>query len=76
MAYYSLRAIIRALKDMKHGSFNALIGIIIFLLFIINEILYGLEYINTGNYMQYGLLIFVVIQSLNMPIFSARHLKM
>jgi class 3 adenylate cyclase len=71
MAYYSLRAIIRALKDMKHGSFNALIGIIIFLLFIINEILYGLEYINTGNYMQYGLLIFVVIQSLNMAyIFS------
>ncbi len=71
MAYYSLRAIIRALKDMKHGSFNALIGIIIFLLFIVNEILYGLEYINTGNYMQYGLLIFVVIQSLNMAyIFS------
>ena len=71
MAYYSLRAIIRALKDMKHGSFNALIGIIIFLFFIINEILYGLEYINTGNYMQYGLLIFVVIQSLNMAyIFS------
>lgn len=65
MAFYSFRILARAIKDKKHGSLNTLIGIIIFLLFIINEILYGLEYVNTGNYMQYGLLIFVVIQSLN-----------
>jgi class 3 adenylate cyclase len=71
MAFYSFRIILRALKDRKRGSANVLIGIIIFLLFIINEALYGLEYINTGNYMQYGLLIFVVIQSLNIAyIFS------
>lgn len=65
MAFYCFKILARAIKDKKHGSLNTLIGIIIFLLFIINEILYGLEYVNTGNYMQYGLLIFVVIQSLN-----------
>jgi adenylate cyclase len=65
MAFFSFRIILRALKEGKYGSVNVLIGIIIFLGFIINEVLYGLEYINTGNYMQYGLLIFVVFQSLN-----------
>jgi class 3 adenylate cyclase len=71
MAFFSFRIIGRALRDRKRGSLNVLIGIIIFLLFIINEALYGLEYINTGNYMQYGLLIFVGIQSLNIAyIFS------
>jgi adenylate cyclase len=71
MAFYSLRILAKAIKDRKHGSLNTLIGIIIFLLFIINEVLYGLEYVNTGNYVQYGLLIFVVLQSLNIAyIFS------
>jgi len=71
IAVTALVAIFRAIKGKEHGSRNALIGIIIFMAFIVNEILFGLEYISTGNYLKYGLFIFVTIQSLNIAyIFS------
>jgi class 3 adenylate cyclase len=71
MAVIAFRGIYQAIRDKRHGSRNALVGVIIFLLFIINEILFGLEIIHTGNYMRYGLFIFVAIQSLNIAyIFS------
>jgi class 3 adenylate cyclase len=65
MAFFTFRVVIKAIKDRKYGSRNALAGIIIIVLFTLNDILFGLEMIHTGNYRQYGLLIFVVIQSLN-----------
>lgn len=71
MALVSLRVLFRAVKDGKRGSANALFGVLVFLVFILNDILFGMELINTGNYLKFGLLIFVAIQSLNIAyIFS------
>ena len=71
MAFFTFRIVIKAIKDKKYGSRNALLGIIIIVVFTLNDIFYGMELIKTGTYRQYGLLIFVVIQSLNIAyIFS------
>ncbi len=71
LAFFTFKIVIKAIKDKKHGSRNALLGIIIIVLFTLNDIFYGMELIKTGTYRQYGLLIFVVIQSLNIAyIFS------
>lgn len=65
MAIVSVNILLKALRHGKRGSANALCGVLVFLLFIFNDVLFGLEYINTGNYINFGLLIFVGIQSLN-----------
>lgn len=71
MTFFVIRIVLKAIKDKKHGSRNALWGIIILFVFTLNDVFYGLELIKTGTYRQYGLLIFVVIQSLNIAyIFS------
>ncbi|MEO7394568.1 MAG: adenylate/guanylate cyclase domain-containing protein [Chitinophagaceae bacterium] len=71
LAIFTFKIVIKAIKNNKYGSRNALLGIIIIVVFTLNDIFYGMELIHTGNYRQYGLLIFVVIQSLNIAyIFS------
>ncbi len=64
-AFIVFRAMIRAYRDDKKGALNALIGAGIFAMATINDILYGFEVINTGNFLEYGLLAFIIIQALN-----------
>lgn len=48
----------------KQGAYIFSAGILVFFLFIINDILYVHNLINTGHYISYGLLFFVLSQSL------------
>ncbi len=54
-----------AIKKNERGSMVALFGIGILSLFIINDTLNSLEIIRTSNYLHYGMLFFVILQSLN-----------
>lgn len=75
MAYYAMKILVLAMKDRKRGSFNAFYGVLILMLFIVNDVLFGLEIINTGNYLSFGLLIFVGIQSLNIAYIFSKAFK-
>lgn len=75
MAVVSVRILLKAVRDGKRGSTNALFGVLVFLVFIFNDVLFGLEYINTGNYINFGLLIFVGIQSLNIAYMFSQAFK-
>lgn len=71
LAIFGIKILIQAMKDQKRGSSNAFYGVLVFLIFIFNDVLFAREIINTGNYLSFGLLIFVGIQSLNIAyIFS------
>jgi hypothetical protein len=43
MAVVSVRTLLKAVRDGKRGSTNALFGVLVFLLFIFNDVLFGLE---------------------------------
>jgi class 3 adenylate cyclase len=75
MAVVSVYILLKALRDGKRGSTNALFGVLVFLLFIFNDVLFGLEYIKTGNYINFGLLVFVGIQSLNIAYMFSQAFK-
>jgi adenylate cyclase len=75
MAVVSVGILLKAVRDGKRGSTNALFGVLVFLVFIFNDVLFGLEYINTGNYINFGLLIFVGIQSLNIAYMFSQAFK-
>lgn len=60
---YSVTVLVRAGIKGKEGAWLFLSGIIIFFLFIINDILYSFGILRTGTFANYGLLVFILVQA-------------
>jgi signal transduction histidine kinase/response regulator RpfG family c-di-GMP phosphodiesterase len=64
VSFYSIFVSINALQKKSSGSVLFLIGIISFSFFIINDVLYDMKLIYTGNYVQIGFLWFTMFYSI------------
>ncbi|HMY65225.1 MAG TPA: sensor histidine kinase [Leptospiraceae bacterium] len=60
---YSVAVLVRAGIKRKEGAWLFLSGIIIFFLFIINDIMYSFGVLRTGTFANYGLLVFILVQA-------------
>ncbi len=60
---YSVTVLVRAGIKGKEGAWLFLSGIIIFFLFIINDIMYSFGVLRTGTFANYGLLVFILVQA-------------
>jgi signal transduction histidine kinase len=63
ISIYFLYILIYSIKDKTMGSKTFLTGFLIFLLFIINDILNFINIIQTGSYFTYGIVFFIFSQS-------------
>ena len=61
-AFYSMY---KAYQENHRGAVNSIIGTLVLFAATTNDILYSLELIHTDNYLSYGVLAFIIIQSLN-----------
>ena len=61
-AFYSMY---KAYQENHRGAVNSIIGTLVLFAAAANDILYSLELIHTDNYLSYGVLVFIIIQSLN-----------
>jgi len=58
-------AMYKAWQVDERGAVNSIIGTVVLFVATFNDIFYSFEIIHTGNYLTYGVLAFIIIQSLN-----------
>lgn len=61
---YFLVVLARSLKRKREGSLTTIVGIVVFLCFGVNEILFNMGLVNTFNSLSVGLVLFLFTQSI------------
>ena len=61
--FYAGYVFIKAIKNNRVGAKIFLSGFIVFAIFIVNDVLYGNNIINTGYFLTYGFIMFIFSQS-------------